>query len=113
MAKYASTTDITEQTVVVQETDLQEADNYIDNLLLSKGIDPSTVVLPNDTLRLLAVYYATYRALIRESTFEDTVLLEKAKLYEKLYKEKTEQVRADTLGVAGSATFTGDRVGRG
>jgi len=113
LAKYANTGDVTEQAVTVTGNDLLEADNYVDNLLRQKGIDPSTVGLPNESLKLLAVYYATYRALIREATYEDTVLLEKAKLYEKLYREKAEQITADTLGVPDSATFTGDRVGRG
>jgi len=100
MAKYASTTDVTEQAVNVAEEDLLEADNYIDNLLKQKGIDPNSISLPNETLKILAVYYATYRALIKESVYEDSVLLEKAKQYEKLYKEKADQVDANTLGVS-------------
>ena len=104
---------MTDTTIVVTDADLQEADNYVDNLLKQKGVDPADLTLPNETLKLLAVYYATYRALIREAVHEDSVLIDKAKQYEKLYREKAEQVTAETLGVTGSATFTASRVGRG
>jgi len=100
MAKYASLTDIRDSSVTVREEDLLSADNYIDNLLIQKGIDPSSVTLPNETLKELAVLYATYQACIREARGENTVYLEKAKQYEKLYKEKAGQVDAGTLGVS-------------
>ncbi len=111
MAKYANLTDITDSTVNVLEEDLIEADNYIDNLLLIKGINPADITLPNDTLKILAVYYATYKACVRSSEFEDSVFIEKAKQYEKLYKDKEKQIDPKTLGVSttsysiGSMTF--------
>ncbi len=90
MAKYAQLADIPDESVMVLESDLLEADNYIENLLTSNGIAPPTGT--NDTLRVLAVYYALYRACVREARGEDTVYLDKAKQYEKLYKEKSVQV---------------------
>jgi len=100
MAKYAQLTDITDTTVTVLEEDLIEADNYIDNLLKIKGINPSDITLPNETLKILAVYYATYKACVRSSEFEDSVFIEKAKQYEKLYKDKEKQIEPATVGVS-------------
>lgn len=92
MAKYAQLSDVPDEGINVVESDLLEADNYIDNLLISKGVNPEEVQ-GSDTVKLLAVYYALYRACIREAVNEDSVFLEKAKYYEKLYKSKEEQLK--------------------
>ncbi len=113
MAKYAAVSDVTDTTITVTEEDLLEADNYVDNLLKQRGIDPQSITLPNETLKLLAVYYATYRALIREAVHEDSILIDKAKQYEKLYKEKAEQISPETLGVVRSQTLIVNSFRRG
>jgi len=110
MAKYASVSDIRDSTVEVLEEDLLAADNFVDNLLLQMGINPSSISLPNETLKEVAVLYATYLACIREARGENTVYIEKAKLYEKLYKEKAKQVSPRTLGV--SSEWSSMRLGR-
>jgi len=99
MPKYATLDDINDPLVEVTETDLLEADDYIDNLLRQKGIDPSTISLPNQTLKLLAIYYACYRAAIRNAQTEDTVLFEKAKHYKQLLEEKEKQITPEALGI--------------
>jgi len=112
MAKWATLGDVTETVVTVTEEDLLEADAFVESLLREKGIDPA-LVEGNEMLRLLAVYFATYRALVREAAHEDSVLLEKAKFYEKLYKEKVRQVSPASLGISSSSGSASVEIGRG
>jgi len=55
--------------------------------------------LPNETLKILAIYYAIYRACVRNSEYENSLFVEKARQYERLYKDKESQVDAKTLGL--------------
>jgi len=105
MPKYATLDGVNDPLLEVTEQDLLEADNYIDNVLRQKGIDPSAVSLPNETLKLLAVYYACYRSAIRNAQMEDTVLFEKAKHYKELFEEKAKQITPEVLGLEPPQTW--------
>ncbi len=107
MAKYAQLSDITDTSISVIEGDLLEADVYIDTLLQRTGvsIDPNNIP---ELLNKLAVYFACYRACIRLAQLEDTIYIDKAKLYEKLYKELEAQVSAETLGLSTSVIVTAE-----
>jgi streptomycin 6-kinase len=55
--------------------------------LRQNGINPNNVKPPNEILKLVAVYYALYRAAIRNAQMKDTVLFEKANHCKKLLQD--------------------------
>jgi len=87
MAKYAQLTDILDQAITVVEEDLNQADRVIDNYLRLIGINPGKITIPNNLLKDIAIKYACYVASTREAMGDNTIYLEKAKQYEKQYKE--------------------------
>ncbi len=112
MAKYASLSDVTDTSVGVLEEDLLSADVFIDSVLKNSGIDPTSITLPNDFLKELAVIYATYRACIREARGEDSIYLEKAKFYKELLDEKLSMLSPKTLGVESASSPISAKLGR-
>ncbi len=87
MAKYATLSDILDKSIQVKEEDLNQADRVIDNHLRLLGIEPKKLKLPNEFLKDIAVKYACYVASTREAMGDNTVYIEKAKQYEKQYKD--------------------------
>ena len=113
MAKYANLTDILDSSINVLEEDLIQADNLIDNYLRKLGINPSDISLPNAYLKDVAVKYASYVASTREAMGDNTIYLEKAKQYEKQYKDLLENLSLSTIGYSQTTVLGTVKVGRG
>lgn len=94
MAKYAKLEDILDEAIEVKEEDLLQADRMIDNHLRKIGINPEAIENEEskNLLKDIAVKYACYVSSTREAIGDNTILLEKAKQYEKQYKDLLESI---------------------
>ena len=97
MARYAQLSDCTDPVVVVDEGDLDRADQYVEAALRSRGVDPDAVVVPNVLLRNVAVYRALQTAAVRGSTGGDSPLAQKAKDYRQLLADTEKQINRASL----------------
>jgi len=98
MAKYASVSDITDS-VRVEEADLLYADTYVDSVLLSMGIDPSSLTDVPPLLKELAILVALERACVRLSQTEESAYLDKAQHYAKLKEELLKKLTPAVVGI--------------
>ena len=109
MSRYAQLSDCDDPVVVVLESDLDKADQYIDATLRQRGVQPDEVSVPNDLLRNLAVYRALVIAAVRGSIGADSTLSAKADEYRKMLKDLERQVSRASLQME----LDGERPGGG
>lgn len=113
MAKYATVDDILDEAITVQEEDLLQADRIIDNHLRKLGINPDDIK-SKDILRDIAVKYSCYVASTREAMGDNTLYIEKAKQYEKQYKDLLDSLSVSSFPELNTTTPVGTvRIGRG
>ena len=113
MAKYAQLTDVLDEAIAVQEEDLLQADRLIDNYLRKLGINPDDIQ-SSELLKDIAVKYACYVASTREAMGDNTIYIEKAKQYEKQYKDLLDNLSISSFPELNITTPVGTvRIGRG
>jgi len=100
--------------VEVEQQQVDEANAYVERLLISKGIAPSQVDPSNKHLKLLAVNYALYRAYLLYHRDKDSPYLDKAKELEKEIQKLEQQINSELLGISssGGRTFGSFRIQR-
>lgn len=111
MPVYAQLSDANDPLVVVEDGDLDKADQVVDTLLLQHGIQPSEVVLPHPLLTSLAVYYATYLAAVRGQATEDGVMDRKVSHYRSLYTDTAKTLSRASLGLDTEGASSGGGIG--
>lgn len=113
MAKYATVDDILDEAITVQEEELLQADRLIDNYLRKIGVDPDKIK-SRDILKDIAVKYACYVASTREAMGDNTLYIEKAKQYEKQYKDLLNSLSVSSFPEIKTPNPVGAiRIGRG
>ena len=65
--------------VTIDPEQIEEANLYVQRVLISRGIDPSQVDQNNPRLKKLALFYALYRSYLVKHAGQDSVYLDKAK----------------------------------
>jgi len=99
MSKYAQLADCKDQALEnIDQSDLDNADSFIDSHIASLGIDPSDVT-PNKLLENIAVHYAYYTVAIRSAGGQDNTLIEKGDRYRRLYQDELSTVNRSSLGL--------------
>jgi len=115
-SKYAQTTDCVDPAVTVTQANVEDADVYVDGVLWERGIDPADVTLPNDRLKTLAATWAIRLAGIQGAMSDNSLLMDKAKEYQKTAELLAKQITRESLGlaaVAGSGGYGTVTLGRG
>jgi len=111
MPIYAQPEDATDPLVIVEDGDLEKADQVVDTLLLQQGVQPAEVALPHPLLTSLAVYYATYLAAVRGQATEDGVMDRKVTHYRTLYNDTAKTVSRASLGLEAEGGSAGGGIG--
>ena len=106
-----------DELVQIEQTEIDEANRYVERVLLQKGI-PITIDLQNNIhLKDLAKTYAIYRAFLKKytSTGNENEYGVKLKYYEKLLKDIESSITKETLGITDQTTliFGTFKIGRG
>jgi hypothetical protein len=115
-SKYAQITDCVDPSVTVSQANVDEADVYVDGVLWERGINPDDVTLPHARLTALAATWAIRLAAIQGALFDNSLLMDKAKAYQKTAELLARQITRESLGlaaVAGSGGFGTVTLGRG
>ncbi|MDP1664133.1 MAG: hypothetical protein Q8L79_03325 [Methylobacter sp.] len=114
-SKYAQIADCIDPSVTVTQVNVEEADVYVDGELWAHGINPDDVTLPNARLKTLAVTWAIRVAAIQGAMGDNSLLIDKAKEYQKTADLLAKQITRESLGltVAVGAGFGSITLGRG
>ncbi|MGZ8171808.1 MULTISPECIES: hypothetical protein [Methylobacter] len=114
-SKYAQVDDCIDPSVTVTQANVEEADVYVDGELWAHGINPADVTLPNARLKTLAVTWAIRLAAIQGAIGDNSLLMDKAKEYQKTADLLARQITRESLGlaVAASAGYGSITLGRG
>lgn len=102
MARYAALTDISDPALTVTESHLVQADAEVDGDLAARGYTPTEItglVLPDVALTLLAVAHACRIAALEGAIGENSPLMDKAKQYASLAKERAGRLTRSALGL--------------
>lgn len=101
--------------VQVEQAQVDEANLFVERVLISKGINPQEVDPQNPHLKELAKSYAIYRTYLLKHTDRDSPYLEKAKELEKEIKRLSESISAEMLGISRTSgkSFATFRIQRG
>ena len=111
MAKYSVQSEIKDELIkgLSKRSDHEEAEEYVNKVLVKLGIDTENVVV-SPLLKRLAVTYATYKRAFYESTTKEDVFYQKYLGYEKELKELTTDMIKKSAGEddvkAGSKIFS-------
>ncbi len=90
-----------DELIQIEQTEIDEANRYVERVLLQKSI-PITADLQNNIhLKDLAKTYAIYRAFLKRysSSGNENEYGVKLKYYEKLLKEMENSITKETLGI--------------
>lgn len=107
MPKYAQIADCKDPALKVTDEHLTNADVLVDGDLSSKGIMASEVDQNHAGLRLLAVFYACQLAATDAIKGENSPMVEKARVYERLAKQQAEKITRAWLGLLASGQTSG------
>ena len=88
--------------VTIDPEQIEEANLYVQRVLISRGIDPSQVDPQNPHLKKLALSYALYRSYLVKHAGQDSVYLEKAKEIKKDLEELEKSITPELLGIESS-----------
>ncbi len=106
-----------DEIVQIEQEEIDEANRYVERVLIQKAI-PITADLQNNIhLKDLAKTYAVYRAFLKRytSTGNENEYGVKLKYYEKLLKDMENSITKETLGITDETTsiFGTFKIGRG
>lgn len=111
---YITLSDIPQVDVRIDQTQIEEANAYIDRVLSSKGIDPTQVDPQNPHLKQLAINYALYRAYLLQHTDKESPYLEKAKELMREIERLEKEISSELLGIESKSgrSFGSFQIGR-
>ena len=117
MARYADVADCTDPAITVTDQHLLQADSDVDGDLRKLGLttaDIAALTLPNAQLTALAVAYASRVAALDGAIGEQSPLLDKARQYATLARERAARLTREALGLdAPTGGYGTVEIGRG
>lgn len=106
-----------DELVQIEQAEIDEANRYVERVLLQKGIPITIDLQTNIHLKDLAKTYAIYRAFLKKytTTGNENEYGIKLKHYEKLLKDMENSISKETLGITDETTsiFGTFKIGRG
>lgn len=115
-SKYAQISDCIDPSVTVMQAHVEESDVYVDGVLWERGINPTEITLPNARLKTLAATWAIRLASIQGAIGDNSLLIDKAKEYQKTADFLTRQITRESLEltvVVSSGGYGTVTIGRG
>jgi hypothetical protein len=106
MARYATQADCNDEALAIQESDLIDADTYVDSVVLGLVNDLADVSLPNPHLTLLAATYAMALRAERSQGNSES-LGDKSRRYFANAERQASRLTRKLLGVEASAASGG------
>lgn len=115
MAKYAQLFDVNDPVLQVTESDLQQADAWLDGQLRARGISPDEVDPTHPLLKNLALYQAyIIAATCGKASDEEGVMDAKVRYYSELAKGLLMVLSREALGLQATRGSYGTvQIGRG
>ena len=103
MAKYVLSIDISDPVLSIDESHCEAADTFVELVLRERGFNPDDISLPNAVLTDIASNWAKRLAAIEGSMGDDSLLISKAREFEKSANALVSKLNRASLGLAAPA----------